>query len=1111
MKTFKKLLCTVLSVIAVFGFAALAACGEPSEPEKTYSVSFKETSVTMVIGESKKLGYEATEKEDETPVFTSSNEAVLTVNEKTAEITAVKCGSATVTASFAGKTATCAVTVTDGGFVPALGFEGVADNLTKWVGDTVDLTPYVTFNEAKFYDCSVSYDFSAEGVVKVENDVLTALKKGTVTVTATANWRDLSNELLVKEFTVTVSDKVEVYFNDGKSAEVSIYTLSSFNGETYATTAAAQLNVLVNGAAAPADKISVTVVSGEDCVTLAGGVVTGVKGGTAVIKGTYNGDDGEISTSMTVKVLRPVIEKDTDLGLFDATDGIIAEASLTSLFTVSGVTVDANVVAAAYSEGGALTALTVENGKISGFNVGREMTSRRVTLYNDTYGVEFSLTPVTKILKRAADLAVLNVDASDKVIDGYFYVANDLTDDPSFCNEHTDKKTKVDENAGFKGVFDGNGKAISYTAYANGLFGNLLQGATVKNAAFVNLTLKSVSNGARALGLCYLVAKDVTLEDLYFEVEDFNSANNGNTTAVIANEVKSAAKFKNIVINVTAPFDNYEFTDNMRTDHKLLGFYGYVCVWVNTLSGAQNLYAVTGSKMPASGAFSSSAESTHQISVAANDAASLGETLPAYPTVRTVEGHYRYNTYAELLASDNDFAAFTASVWKAGLNLPVWAGADVGEYVAVKADDANVTDTITVGINGSKTITANLGKVNVPVTIEVIGGNTDRITVSGTVISASNYGFAKIKLSYTVAGKNCEKTLNVLCLDETSVPVTVTNEIWLSALDGTLFTTNGEVADLTGGAAIVAAQSEAGNIVVESGKLTGINVNNNNFIQTSVTLFDQNGKVTVLTNVKVYTKVLTKASDLAVFNLTSAVSTKGYYIVAKDLTDDPTFTNLHPGYANSARFNGIFDGNGHTVTFTVSAHGLFGNTDWSAVIKNVAFKNLTTAAAKDHGDQVILCNLPYGAFEDVYISFADFDSVNRGHRTALFSNPSGNTVKMTRVIIDIPDASVDAVDYESGTKSYYGPISLYGTAAKDFTVTGSVYVIAKFMPMISCGFSGKAYYMYAVNDYKEGESASTTHKVLNSYRYDTVADMKADTTNYDATGFTASVWQNVNI
>ena len=234
----------------------------------------------------------------------------------------------------------------------------------------------------------------------------------------------------------------------------------------------------------------------------------------------------------------------------------------------------------------------------------------------------------------------------------------------------------------------------------------------------------------------------------------------------------------------------------------------------------------------------------------------------------------------------------------------------------------------------------------------------------------------------------------------------------------------------------------------------------------------------------------------------AAMEAGKYYYLTADITVAATY---------ETDFTGTFDGNGHTVTFTVSAHGLFGNTDWSAVIKNVAFKNLTTAAAKDHGDQVILCNLPYGAFEDVYISFADFDSVNRGHRTALFSNPSGNTVKMTRVIIDIPDASVDAVDYESGTKSYYGPISLYGTAAKDFTVTGSVYVIAKFMPMISCGFSGKAYYMYAVNDYKEGESASTTHKVLNSYRYDTVADMKADTTNYDATGFTASVWQNVNI
>ncbi len=343
----------------------------------------------------------------------------------------------------------------------------------------------------------------------------------------------------------------------------------------------------------------------------------------------------------------------------------------------------------------------------------------------------------------------------------------------------------------------------------------------------------------------------------------------------------------------------------------------------------------------------------------------------------------------------------------------------------------------------------------------------------------------------------------------TLAPKTVTTEVWLSATDGVLYAGDGGAAfTAEDGSKIVSATADGETLNVTSeGYIEGFTVNTNKITEKAITVTTEEGNVYKLVNAKVFTKVLTKASDLAVFNLTSAVSTKGYYIVAKDLTDDPTFTNLHPGYAGAARFNGIFDGNGHTVTFTASAHGLFGNTDWSAVIKNVAFKNVKTASTSGHGNFLILGHLGYGSLEDVYVSFEDYDSANRGHRTSMFENLANGTLALKRCVIEIPDASIDTYGYEAGAVSYYGPLALYGNRTDDITINGSVYVLSKLIPMFSCGFASNPYYNYAVNDYREG-SSSITHKVLNAYRYDNFADMKADTANYNAADFTATVWQN---
>lgn len=107
-KRFFSVLATLVGV-AVF---ALTSCSKEEPTDKTLTLS--KTTVSVQVGESAQLSAIITPAVDgAVVVFTSSNPAVASVtgNLQSATITGVAAGSATITASYDGKTATCAVTV----------------------------------------------------------------------------------------------------------------------------------------------------------------------------------------------------------------------------------------------------------------------------------------------------------------------------------------------------------------------------------------------------------------------------------------------------------------------------------------------------------------------------------------------------------------------------------------------------------------------------------------------------------------------------------------------------------------------------------------------------------------------------------------------------------------------------------------------------------------------------------------------------------------------------------------------------------------------------------------------------------------------------------------
>lgn len=145
------------------------------------SVVLDKTSLNLNVGDSETLV--ATVKPDnatdKTVTWTSSDEAIATVDE-TGKVTAVKEGTATITAKAGEKTAECKVTV----YVAVTSVELNKTTLSIIEGESETLTATVKPDNAT--DKTVTWTSSDEMIATVKDGKVTAVKVGEATITATA-------------------------------------------------------------------------------------------------------------------------------------------------------------------------------------------------------------------------------------------------------------------------------------------------------------------------------------------------------------------------------------------------------------------------------------------------------------------------------------------------------------------------------------------------------------------------------------------------------------------------------------------------------------------------------------------------------------------------------------------------------------------------------------------------------------------------------------------------------------------------------------------------------------------------------------------------------------
>lgn len=268
---------TILSFILLC-VLAVTSCEEPVVEIKVSSVTLNSESLSMTEGESFKLNATVAPDNatDKTVIWSTSDAGIANVED--GMVTAVKPGTATITAASkdGGAKVTCPVTVA-AREVPVESITLSQSEATLTKGETVTLKATVKPENTTE---TVVWTTNNASVATVKDGVVTAVGIGAASITATAGGKNASCTVTVKESYIAVT-----------SISLNQTSISVLEGQSFTLKATVK----------PDDASDKTVTwssSDESIATVYGGKVTGVKAGTATVTATA----GDKSVNCQVQV-----------------------------------------------------------------------------------------------------------------------------------------------------------------------------------------------------------------------------------------------------------------------------------------------------------------------------------------------------------------------------------------------------------------------------------------------------------------------------------------------------------------------------------------------------------------------------------------------------------------------------------------------------------------------------------------------------------------------------------------------------------------------------------------------------------------------------------------
>ena len=273
----------VLHALIACAITILVSCKEEPVPIAVSSITLDSTSMTLIEGETQTLTatISPSNAENQKVLWSSNNSSVASV--KDGVVSAIKVGTATITAKSddGGKTATCTVTV-EAKNTPVTGvtLDKTSHEMTE--GDEVTLTASVSPENAT--NKNVSWSSSNTSVATVDNGKVKALKAGTATIT-------VKTEDGSKTATCEITVNAKVYPVESISLDKTSYKM--IEGDEITLTAT------VNPENATNKNISWSS-SNTAVASVDNGKVTALKAGTTII--TVKTEDGNKTATCEVTV-----------------------------------------------------------------------------------------------------------------------------------------------------------------------------------------------------------------------------------------------------------------------------------------------------------------------------------------------------------------------------------------------------------------------------------------------------------------------------------------------------------------------------------------------------------------------------------------------------------------------------------------------------------------------------------------------------------------------------------------------------------------------------------------------------------------------------------------